>query len=812
MTLTALIITKNAQDTLEATLRSVFQWANEIIVVDDYSTDKTVEIAQKYKARTILHHGENFGEQRGFALAQVGTEWTLVLDSDEVLTGANKKEMHSVLLRSEFDGYFLHFRNHLFGKRLMHGELHKKLVLFKTKKGSIRSKLIHEQYAIVGAIGELTAEVIHNSYRTPFQILSKFFNYSLLQAEEYKRTKKQWGVKELFLYPFHMFYARYIKDKGYKDGISRLFLDVAFAQMEFNSYAFIPFVKSKKRLAIDCGLYPVGGIVQSGIDRLIQGIYSHQNETHDYYWFGFHPQAKNRLPSFLFSQLWLPLAVIFNRIDVFFGVSGTTPFLLKFFRVKKILFLYDFGFLRTPDNYNNSADRLREQTNNSIKLADEIIFLHNEIYKEFIKLYPDYCYKAHIISSGANHLQEIKEIPVFIQSRKPVYLSVGVVKPIKRIEVLVSVVDQNYTVLAGSHESSYANKLHLQEKKNIQCVQKFNDGQLRWLYTHSDILVNTSENEGFCYPMLEALTLGLPVVAFDLPLFHEYKQYFPHLMLVSSEGEMKTMLKKNTFIKNNSVQDHPYLWSSFNEKLLAIVNGRACTPPRCARPKVAFIVILYKTTLEEKMRLENEIKDMGIDEYRIYWIDNSGNGKGYAAGINEGIRKGLIDGCDLFVAMNPDISLKNIKTDHIENARKHFDVWGYGMKQENKIFYGGKIDLWRLSGSLIEKKPNQDFTTVDFVSASIICFTKETVQTIGLWDESYFMYYEDVDYCIRAKRKGLRVGVSSEVIYEHFEVSQFNDKKAEWIGRSRWKFFWNYSNGWQKIREIIRLPKTLLKL
>jgi len=68
-------------------------------------------------------------------------------------------------------------------------------------------------------------------------------------------------------------------------------------------------------------------------------------------------------------------------------------------------------------------------------------------------------------------------------------------------------------------------------------------------------------------------------------------------------------------------------------------------------------------------------------------------------------------------------------------------------------------------------------------------FSKEVVQTIGLWDESYFMYYEDVDYCERARRAGFSVGIDSDTVYKHFEVSQLNAKKKGWIAQSRWKFF-----------------------
>jgi len=392
-------------------------------------------------------------------------------------------------------------------------------------------------------------------------------------------------------------------------------------------------------------------------------------------------------------------------------------------------------------------------------------------------------------------------------------LYVGVVKPVKRIDRIISAVGENYCVIAGPQEKEYVQKLKIGKTQNIQFIQNFNDGQLKWLYKKADVMVYASEHEGFCYPILEALSLGLPVIAFNLPLFQDYKKHFPHLTLVQSVEEMKRALEnlKATTIQTQITPiSNPYNWLSFNKSLKAL--WQPTQLPRLKTKKIAFIVILYKTPQDEKMRLEQEIKKIGIVSHKIYWIDNSTNGKGYAAGINEGIRQGLRDGCDLFVALNPDISLTAITAKKIADVAGEFDVWGFGMKQNDTTYFGGEIDKWRLSGGLVRAKPKEQFASVDFISGSIMGFSKQVVQTIGLWDESYFMYYEDVDYCDRARRAGFEVGIDSATVYDHFEISQMNDKKAKWIASSRWKFFWKYATIKQKIREIVRLPKTLMSI
>jgi len=812
MNLTVLIITKNAEDTLGKTLASVVNWTDSIIVVDDYSADRTKKIANDYNSTIINHRANNLGEHRAFALTQVNTEWTLVLDSDEILTSENKIEIETAIQNSMFDGYYLRFRNHLFGKKLQHGELHKKLVLFKTRKAHISEKEVHEQYEIEGKVGELSSEVLHYSYRSISQIIWKFFGYSVKQAKQHKKEKKQYGVRELLLNPFHMFYARYILDGGYKDGLARIFLDYEFAHMEFLSYFLIPFVREKRRISVDCGSYDVTGIVQSGIDRVIQGMSSQKNDNSDYYWFSFAKTSLHKLPTRFYSQLWLPLKTILNRCDVFLGTAGHIPKLLGYFPIRKILFLYDFGFFSSPDKYGSSAKKLQIQTESSIKRADTVVLLHSEMYTEFANKYPQYSYKAVTISAGANHLENVEEVPVNLDSNKPFILFVGVVKPVKRLDKILSAIGNSYCVIVGTQEEEYIKTLHLGKKQNVQFIKRCSDGQLKWLYKKAEVMLYTSDYEGFCYPVLEALTLRLPVIALDLPIFHEYQQYFPHLTLVKTVEEMKYKLQtvKRSNAADTIPNDHSYKWTNFNERLVAL--WQMSHLPKHKSEKIGFIVVLYKTTSDEKKRLEREIRQIGLSSISIYWIDNSSNGKGYGAGINEGIQEGLRDDCDLFIAVNPDISLASVTEKKIREVASKFDVWGLGMKQNNTVYYGGEIDKWRLSGGLIQKKSPHQFVAVDFVSGSLIGFSKEVIQTIGLWSEDYFMYYEDVDYCVRAQKAGFQVGIDSTVIYDHFETSQKNKKKGEWIAKSRGKFFWKYANWKQKIREVVRLPKTMIEI
>ena len=227
--------------------------------------------------------------------------------------------------------------------------------------------------------------------------------------------------------------------------------------------------------------------------------------------------------------------------------------------------------------------------------------------------------------------------------------------------------------------------------------------------------------------------------------------------------------------------------------------------------KTAFIFVLYKTPQSEINRLKTEVKNVGFKDYKIYFIDNTNNFQGYAAGVNQGIKNALKDSCDLFAIANPDICLANLKFPYFFDVSRRFDIWGLSMNQQDKTFYGGEIDRWRMSGGLIEKKPTKRFIETDFVSGSLMFIKKKVIDRIGLLDESYFMYYEEVDFCYRAKKAGFRIGVDTKLEYEHFEVSQDNPTKEFYLFKNRLKFLFKFGSFKQKVRELIRTPKTIFE-
>lgn len=225
--------------------------------------------------------------------------------------------------------------------------------------------------------------------------------------------------------------------------------------------------------------------------------------------------------------------------------------------------------------------------------------------------------------------------------------------------------------------------------------------------------------------------------------------------------------------------------------------------------KLAIIFVTFNTPESEISRIKNELKSFKIQgTYYVY--DGSNDNKGYAYGINKNIKKAIKDKCDVFMVLNTDISFINISTDEINKGLKEFDILGGVMYQKNEIFYGGQIDKLRLSGGLSKLEPKEQYFSVDFVTGSMMIIKKNVWDKIGLFDEEYFMYYEDVDYCMTAIKYKLLVGINKNITYKHFENTLSKNKRI-WLRNNRIRFFKKNANMTQWIYEIFRLPKTILE-
>lgn len=245
--LSLLMITKNAEELIEKSLKSVKGLVDEIVVIDNFSTDETVNIAKKYGAKIFLHKEEDLGKQRAYGLIKVTGEWVLALDSDEIVSEKLRNEISSRVNRdqiSNFSAFNIPFQNHFLGRPISHGgEDYKKLILFRKDTVKIEPAFVHEKFEVKrGVVRNLKNKIYHYSYHSLWQVFKKFTDYGIREAKQKSTDGEKTSLKKIFLYPIHMFWARFVKDKGYKDGIFRIPLDLGFAWMEFLTYFLLMFL------------------------------------------------------------------------------------------------------------------------------------------------------------------------------------------------------------------------------------------------------------------------------------------------------------------------------------------------------------------------------------------------------------------------------------------------------------------------------------------------------------------------------------------------------------------------------------------
>jgi len=246
--LSVLIITKNNEDTIGKTLESV-KGFDEIVVVDSCSKDKTREIVHKVLKskvyKVLSKEFDDIGKQRAYGLKYVIGDWVLILDSDEIVSEELKKEIVKLLngYIVEKTAYEIPFQNYFIGRQIKYGgENYKMVRLFRKDALEIKPSVIHNKLITrFGKIGRLKNKIHHYSYRSILQVYKKFTYYAIKTAKIKNKEGEKSSLKKIFLYPVHMFWARFVKDKGYKDGMFRIPLDLGFGYMEFLTYFLLLF-------------------------------------------------------------------------------------------------------------------------------------------------------------------------------------------------------------------------------------------------------------------------------------------------------------------------------------------------------------------------------------------------------------------------------------------------------------------------------------------------------------------------------------------------------------------------------------------
>ena len=233
--LSVAVITLNEAHHLRRCLESV-AWADELVVVDAESPDKTVQVAREFTDRVIVRPWAGFAAQKNFALDQCAGEWILSLDADEEAAPELSAEIVATIAGAgAHDGYAVRRQNVFLDRWIRHGGLYPdwQIRLFRRGHGRFEARAVHESVTVTGSTGRLSGHLVHRSYEGVDDFVERASRYSSLAAAQLIREGRRVGTGELVLRPLGRFLSMYLVHRGFLDGRRGLLLAALYAYYVF---------------------------------------------------------------------------------------------------------------------------------------------------------------------------------------------------------------------------------------------------------------------------------------------------------------------------------------------------------------------------------------------------------------------------------------------------------------------------------------------------------------------------------------------------------------------------------------------------
>lgn len=250
MSLSVAIATHNEEDNISRCIESVYNWVDEIVIVDGESSDKTIEVLKSIDKEKKIHifrekNPPMFHINKQKAIERCKRDWILQLDADEVVSDELKEEMENVILTTkgrrnpdkisrfarndnQYVAYWIPRLNYFLGKPLLKGGQYPDMTirLYKNGVAHFPCKDVHEQVDIKGHVGKLQKDLLHFPYPTFKSYLDKLVRYSKLEAAIWKeqgiKPSLVNSVKYMIILPIWWFLKTYFRHRGYVDGIPGL--------------------------------------------------------------------------------------------------------------------------------------------------------------------------------------------------------------------------------------------------------------------------------------------------------------------------------------------------------------------------------------------------------------------------------------------------------------------------------------------------------------------------------------------------------------------------------------------------------------
>jgi glycosyltransferase involved in cell wall biosynthesis len=239
MTISAVVIAHNEESNIARCLNSL-TWADEIVVIDSNSNDRTAEIARSLGAKVTTRPWNGFGPTKQAACNLAASDWILSIDADEVVS-----PVLAGLIRQKIDtapdvaGYYIKRRTLFMGRWIQYCGWYpdRVLRLFRKDSGRFDNAIVHERVILEGLSANIEEDILHYSYPDLETYMAKFGRYMALGAEELYTKGRRARLIDLTLRPVASFIKHYIARQGFRDGIPGLVVSTMSSVAVFVKYS-----------------------------------------------------------------------------------------------------------------------------------------------------------------------------------------------------------------------------------------------------------------------------------------------------------------------------------------------------------------------------------------------------------------------------------------------------------------------------------------------------------------------------------------------------------------------------------------------
>lgn len=241
--LSVIIPTFNESDQIEGVLATV-DWVDEVLVIDSFSTDDTLEKAKALGAKVIQRKYTGPADQKNWAIPQAKNEWVLILDADERLTLSLRAEIEQMLSQDKiaFDGFWIGRQNYFMGQKIRYSGWQGDAVIRLIRRDACRynDKQVHEEIISEGvAIGRLKNKMEHYTFKNATHFLDKMRRYGEWSAQDHLKSTARITNFHLFFKPLFRFFKHYILQRGFLDGRVGLIISIIMAWSVFLRYLYM---------------------------------------------------------------------------------------------------------------------------------------------------------------------------------------------------------------------------------------------------------------------------------------------------------------------------------------------------------------------------------------------------------------------------------------------------------------------------------------------------------------------------------------------------------------------------------------------